>query len=59
MAHEAFTDWKPRSATNKALLVKAVEVIGEYEGMGYQLTLRQSASTASSLGSWMLWNPRF
>ena len=41
MAHEAFTDWKPRSDTNKHLLSRAIDVIGEYEDQGYELTLRQ------------------
>ena len=38
---ENFTDWVPRSQTNRALLVAAVGVIEEYEAQGYRLTLRQ------------------
>ncbi len=42
MPYEAFTNWAPRSHNKKVMLVKAVEVIGEYAAMGYQLTLRQT-----------------
>ena len=38
---EAFTDWRPRSSANKALLVASLDVIEEYAGQGYRLTLRQ------------------
>ena len=38
---EAFTDWRPRSSANKALLVASLDVIEEYAAQGYRLTLRQ------------------
>ena len=38
---EAFTDWRPRSRTNRSLLLASVQVIDEYAGQGYRLTLRQ------------------
>ena len=41
MPYEAFTDWKPKSDINKALLTASVQVINEYAGQGYRLTLRQ------------------
>ena len=41
MSKEAFTEWMPKSETNKALLVAAVRVIADYEAQGYRLTLRQ------------------
>ena len=41
MAREAFIEWRPRSRTNRGLLVRAIEVIDEYAAQGYRLTLRQ------------------
>ena len=38
---EAVTEWRPRSDTNRTLLVKGVQIINEYAAQGYQLTLRQ------------------
>ncbi len=38
---ETFTNWVPRSQTNKVLLTQAVRIIEEYEALGYRLTLRQ------------------
>ena len=38
---EAFTKWEPKSHNNKILLVRGIEIIGEYAAQGYRLTLRQ------------------
>ena len=38
---EAFIKWEPKSHTNKVLLVRGIEIIGEYAAQGYRLTLRQ------------------
>ena len=38
---EAFTEWEPKSQTNRDLLAASVRIINEYNTLGYRLTLRQ------------------
>ena len=38
---EAFTEWEPKSQTNRDLLAASVRIIKEYNTLGYRLTLRQ------------------
>ena len=41
MPHQQFTDWEPKGQAVKYLLASSIQVLDEYAGLGYAITLRQ------------------
>ena len=41
MPYQQFTEWTPRSDTVKYLLHHSIQVLDEYDALGYSITLRQ------------------
>ena len=41
MPYQQFTDWEPKGQTAKYLLASSIQILDEYAGLGYAITLRQ------------------
>ena len=41
MPYERFTEWEPKGQNTKCLLGNSIQILDEYAGLGYAMTLRQ------------------